>query len=184
MVFTPQLRLVHDLRIQKLFNLNRNNEGAFFMKIIATTLVLAAMALANQASFAEGNNVTVQKEKVKLGLEAHFAKADVNKDGQLSRDEAQKGMPLIYQKFDLIDADKNGSITLVEIKDAGLVERFTKADVNKDGQVTRDEAKGVMPGVYDHFDKIDADKNGFVTLNEIRQTRLVSQTHHQRRAAH
>lgn len=34
------------------------------MKIIATTLVLAAMALANQASFAEGNNVTVQKRKL------------------------------------------------------------------------------------------------------------------------
>ena len=127
------------------------------MKIIATTLVLAAVALASQASFAEGNTGTVHKERVKLELEPHFAKADVNKDGQLSRDEAQKGMPLIYQKFDLIDADKNGFVTLDEIKDAGHAERF---------------------------DKIDSDKNGFVTLNEIRQARLLSQTHQQRRAAH
>lgn len=53
--------------------------------------------------------------------------------------------------------------------DTALAQRFASADVNSDGQVTRDEAKGIMPRVYKHFELIDADHNGAVTLEEIRQ---------------
>ena len=53
--------------------------------------------------------------------------------------------------------------------DTALAQRFASADVNSDGQVTRDEAKGLMPRVYKHFERIDADHNGAVTLEGIRQ---------------
>jgi Ca2+-binding EF-hand superfamily protein len=48
-----------------------------------------------------------------------------------------------------------------------LVDRFHKADVNGDGQLTRDEAKQGMPRVYQHFSEIDRENRGFVTLAQI-----------------
>jgi hypothetical protein len=48
-----------------------------------------------------------------------------------------------------------------------LNERFTKADVNKDGKLSKEEAKGKMPRVYDNFEKIDVAKKGYVTQQQI-----------------
>jgi len=48
-----------------------------------------------------------------------------------------------------------------------IVERFTKCDANKDGKLTRAEAKGCMPRVYDHFSYIDSGNKGYVTVAEI-----------------
>ena len=48
----------------------------------------------------------------KAQLAARFAKADVNGDGRLTREEAQQGMPRIYAHFDEMDAGKNGYLTL------------------------------------------------------------------------
>jgi hypothetical protein len=48
-----------------------------------------------------------------------------------------------------------------------LVNRFHKADLNGDGQLTRDEAKQGMPRVYEHFSQIDVNNRGFVTLAQI-----------------
>jgi hypothetical protein len=48
-----------------------------------------------------------------------------------------------------------------------LMARFHKADVNGDGQLTREEARGGMPLVYQHFSEIDTDNRGYVTLAQI-----------------
>ena len=45
--------------------------------------------------------------------------------------------------------------------------RFTKADKNKDGKLSRAEAAaGLTPTVHKDFDKMDANKDGFVTRQE------------------
>jgi Ca2+-binding EF-hand superfamily protein len=46
-------------------------------------------------------------------------------------------------------------------------DRFAAADKNGNGKLTRDEAKGKMPRVYENFATIDRDKKGYVTLKEI-----------------
>lgn len=51
--------------------------------------------------------------------------------------------------------------------DNELKARFTKADVNGDGKLTRDEAKGKMPRVYANFDKIDVNHVGYLTVEDI-----------------
>jgi Ca2+-binding EF-hand superfamily protein len=51
---------------------------------------------------------------------------------------------------------------------AQLKARFDKADVNHDGQLTRDEAKTGMPRVYSQFDAIDTRHQGFVTMDDIK----------------
>jgi len=48
-----------------------------------------------------------------------------------------------------------------------IAQRFAKCDKNHDGKLTKEEAKGCMPRIYDHFSYIDSDGNGFVTVAEI-----------------
>jgi len=55
---------------------------------------------------------------------------------------------------------------------AELQKRFTAADANADGQLTRDEAKAKMPRVYEHFDEIDSTHKGFVTLADIQASAI------------
>lgn len=50
---------------------------------------------------------------------------------------------------------------------AELQKRFTAADVNGDGKLTKDEAKNGMPFVYKHFDEIDTGKTGAITMRDI-----------------
>jgi Ca2+-binding EF-hand superfamily protein len=48
-----------------------------------------------------------------------------------------------------------------------IVDRFKKCDKNHDGKLTKDEAKGCMPRIYDHFSYIDSNSKGYVTVAEI-----------------
>jgi Ca2+-binding EF-hand superfamily protein len=48
-----------------------------------------------------------------------------------------------------------------------IQERFAQCDLNRDGKLTLDEAKGCMPRIYDHFSRIDAQSKGYVTVAEI-----------------
>ena len=50
---------------------------------------------------------------------------------------------------------------------AELKKRFTDADANQDGLLSRDEAKAGMPYVHSHFDEIDTARNGRVSMAEI-----------------
>jgi EF hand len=49
-------------------------------------------------------------------IDERFAAADADHDGQLTPAEAAAGMPRIAAKFDKIDADKSGTVSLAEIK--------------------------------------------------------------------
>ena len=50
---------------------------------------------------------------------------------------------------------------------AELEKKFSDADANGDGKLTRDEANGKMPRIYQSFDEIDTGKNGYVTLEQV-----------------
>jgi Ca2+-binding EF-hand superfamily protein len=49
-------------------------------------------------------------------------------------------------------------------------ERFAAADKNGDGRLTREEANGKMPRVYNNFQIIDRGGKGYVTLQEIEKS--------------
>jgi Ca2+-binding EF-hand superfamily protein len=44
---------------------------------------------------------------------------------------------------------------------------FNFADKNRDGQLTRGEAKGHLPLTYRDFDKIDKDKRGWINFDQF-----------------
>jgi Ca2+-binding EF-hand superfamily protein len=85
-------------------------------------------------------------------------------------------MPHVAKNFAAIDTDKDGTVSLDEIrasmKKAGKqmhdrgVERFKSADKDNDGTLTKDEAKA-MPRVAKNFDAIDTDRDGTVSEKEI-----------------
>ncbi|MEJ1096570.1 MULTISPECIES: hypothetical protein [unclassified Pseudoxanthomonas] len=49
---------------------------------------------------------------------------------------------------------------------AHAAERFAAADANKDGKLSRDEAKG-NPRMTENFDRLDANKDGFLSKDEL-----------------
>ena len=54
---------------------------------------------------------------------------------------------------------------LVQSKE--VADRFAFCDKNHDGKLTRDEAKGCMPRVYEHFSYLDSANTGYLTIAQI-----------------
>jgi Ca2+-binding EF-hand superfamily protein len=52
---------------------------------------------------------------------------------------------------------------------AELEKRFTAADADHDGRLTREEARKGMPRVHQNFDAIDGDGDGAVTLADVQR---------------
>ncbi|WP_036112826.1 MULTISPECIES: hypothetical protein [Luteibacter] len=48
-----------------------------------------------------------------------------------------------------------------------LTQRFNQADKDRDGKLTRDEAKAGMPRIAEHFDDIDSEHRGYITLEQF-----------------
>ena len=59
-----------------------------------------------------------------------------------------------------------------------LQKRFTAADANGDGKLTRDEAKGRMPMVEKNFDAIDTARTGAITLGDIESYAITQKGKH------
>ena len=78
--------------------------------------MLKKMAFFIIASFVLSTFAQAQdSEKVKQ-LQEKFNLADKNADGKLSLEEAKEGMPRVARAFDKIDAQKDGYVTLEQIK--------------------------------------------------------------------
>jgi hypothetical protein len=48
-----------------------------------------------------------------------------------------------------------------------LRDRFTQADLNEDGLISREEAEQKLPGLASHFDEIDTDNDGTISREEL-----------------
>lgn len=70
---------------------------------------LAAVAMAQTAA----PTAPAPDAKARMAAEAAFTKADMNGDGRVSKDEAAK-LPDIAARFDALDKDKDGALTLAE----------------------------------------------------------------------
>jgi hypothetical protein len=122
-------------------------------------------------------------------VKAEFAEIDANKDGVITREEADAFKTahkneMRDERFAKLDADKNGQISRDEYgaprerqagegrghgmrgnRMMGHNDLFAMADSNKDGKVTLVEATSKRLEV---FDKADANKDGTVTPEERR----------------
>jgi Ca2+-binding EF-hand superfamily protein len=77
----------------------------------------------------------------------------------------------IYDMLRKLDTSKNGKIDPAALKaerERIVAERvkaiFDRLDTNRDGKITKDEAKG---SIKEHFDKIDRNGDGAITYKEL-----------------
>lgn len=80
--------------------------------LIRFTLATACTGFA-AASMAQTAAPAAPDAKGRMAMEAAFTKADANGDGKITKDEAAK-VPEISGKFEMLDKDKDGALTLAE----------------------------------------------------------------------
>ncbi len=135
--------------------------------------VLAASLIAVSASQAFAANANGAHPVKHAAIEAIKA-ADTNKDGLISRAEAEAGLPRVAKHFDQLDTNKDGQISADEFK-AGHQKakhmHLAKLDTDKDGSISRAEAEANAPRLAKHFDEIDTNKDGKLSREEIQAAR-------------
>jgi len=95
-----------------------------------------------------------------------FAKADVNKDGYISKDEYDQA---VTSKFDEYDANKDGTIDKNEFnaaKDKKTAIEYEFLDRNKDGKLNMDEFKAGATARYQMYDQ---NRDGLLSSPEYKQ---------------
>lgn len=114
--------------------------------------------------------------------DAWFQRLDTNKDGAISKEEAQAAADQrIAHTFDKLDANHDGLITQAEVTashearraemQAQAAERFKQADTNGDGLLSKDEASKSMPRLARGFDRLDTNKDGQLSPEELQAGR-------------
>ena len=91
-----------------------------------TPALLAAPALAVALAFAL-NPLAMADTGHRKEMAARFKAADKDNDGTLDRTEAE-AMPHVAKHFDVIDADKSGTVSLEEIHDFMKAERARRGN--------------------------------------------------------
>ena len=99
---------------------------------------------------ANHDNVLTRAE-FDAGRDAHFAQMDANRDGQLSREEMREGR----RGPGGPDGHRGGR--------GGGMHRLAGADVNNDGNITRDE---FLARPLQEFARLDANSDGVISASE------------------
>jgi Ca2+-binding EF-hand superfamily protein len=110
------------------------------------------------------------KVPMHAAIAAHlFERMDDNKDGQVTRVEAQAAAKRLFERM---DQNSDGEVTKAEseagaraIREQELKARFAQLDTNADGKLAPAEAQ-LPPSV---FERLDGNKDKFVTLSELQQ---------------
>lgn len=143
---------------------------------------VAAIALAAVPALAlqQGGAQPMTRAAVQTMVQTHFGQADANRDGFVTKAEAEASRDAMRQQrqakrgerraelFARLDADKNGSISQAEFTArpdrADRAERRTDRAERRGDRMERRGQRGAMGGRM--FERADADKDGRVSLAE------------------
>jgi hypothetical protein len=108
-----------------------------------------------------------------VAFEAEFKRADVDKDGKLSEEEAVAAGFFTDGSFKDVDEDRNGTVTLFELGDA-LQQRLRqwtsdgeRADTDKDGYVSEEEAEAAGPSFLEIFKRANHTGDGRIARDKF-----------------
>jgi hypothetical protein len=106
---------------------------------------------------------------------------DANNDGMVTREEAQ-AFPRLTAEFDAADTNKDGQLGTTEMNAhrekmrvemrAKAEQRWTEADKDGDGALTREEAQASMPGLAERFEQFDSNSDGKIARDEMHNVRM------------
>ena len=126
-------------------------------------ILALAIAAALASTFAVAQTATPA-----TGVKA-AQRIDANGDGVIDRAEAAKA-PRLAAKFDQLDTDKDGRISRTEANagNAGFAARFTEMDANKDGYLDRSDRELRMTRERAaFFAGADANRDGRLSRDEF-----------------
>jgi hypothetical protein len=105
-------------------------------------------------------------------------RVDANDDGIVTREEAQV-YPRLATHFDAADTNRDGRLEGAELEAgreiarrearAAIRERWSAADKDGDGTISRAEADESMPRLAERFGDFDANNDGKISRDEIHQ---------------
>ncbi|HMI93429.1 MAG TPA: hypothetical protein VK509_18785 [Polyangiales bacterium] len=96
-------------------------------------------------------NGSVSPAELQAEVARHFAQADQNKDGRVTKQESEAFFASKRAEHESKHAEH-------------AKERFAEKDANKDGKLSKQEMSG-LPG--DWFERLDLNGDGFVTADEM-----------------
>ena len=133
------------------------------------------------ASLLVASAATAQSGGWQSGAKPGPHSVDVNKDGIVTREEAQTH-PRLSADFDAADTNKDGKLDVAEMNShrermrvemrAKADERWKAADTDGDGALSRAEAEASMPGIARRFETFDADRDGKIARDEMHNFRM------------
>jgi Ca2+-binding EF-hand superfamily protein len=134
---------------------------------------------ANHDGLLSKAEVTAYFDNLRQQIEAKLRAADTNGDQQISREEAQAALPMVYAMFDFLDADHDGQLTKLELgrlltpegQEAirlAIVNHVKAADTNHDGMLDLAEVQIGLPALAGKFSQIDKNGDGLLSPDELR----------------
>jgi Ca2+-binding EF-hand superfamily protein len=115
--------------------------------------------------FDKNNDGVLTKDELPPRLAAVFDRADQNGDGKLDADEVARMLDVLRQRMKQTP-NKAGAPAKNPELSRRVDEIFNRLDTNKDGKISREEAKGPLEK---NFDAIDRNKDGFLDKAEVSQ---------------
>jgi Ca2+-binding EF-hand superfamily protein len=106
----------------------------------------------------------ISKQEANGKLAENFDKLDANKDGYLDKDELRRAARFILANMEKGDNAKPGASPNQSTNPAATKD-FDALDRNADGRLSLQEVKGTE--FADHFDKIDTNKDGTIDRKEF-----------------
>lgn len=134
--------------------------------------MLVAMPCVALAAGKSGGGKT---ENVDAMADHFFKSVDANGDGKISIEEAEQKAPAIAENFHKIDTNQDGVLSKKEFKAFWMEsekkrrefnQRLQQADRDKNGKLSREEAKD-LPNLSAHFDEVDSNHDGELDIKEI-----------------
>ncbi len=135
-------------------------------------IVVAVLpCVAQAASKAE----VAQAKAIEAKFNQLFQAVDTNKDGKISKTEAEFNAPAMAENFEHIDTNQDNGLTKQEIKTFGtklgkarrdFSQSLERADKDKNGMLSEQEAK-VLPPLSTNFQEIDTNHDHQLVMKEI-----------------